>query len=244
MGWGIAALSGLSGIAQAAGSLYAAKKSASAAKQINQQQIEYNKEAAQNAHQWEVEDLKKAGLNPILSANGGASVNAMSPIMPDTSGYGNAFTSAAETMRTFNAAQNETKLANTQSDKNQADAALAIANTDFTKGVKTQSEKEAMRQMQSNIAFNSAAAATKKAETANLYATAELNTAKKFESTQNAWNKIHQNENLDQQRDLLKKQIKYYEAEAIARGLSSFGSAAGGAAAWKAAGKAFTKKRK
>lgn len=30
----------------------------------------YQKEFAQNAHQWEVEDLKKAGLNPILSAGG------------------------------------------------------------------------------------------------------------------------------------------------------------------------------
>lgn len=31
----------------------------------------YQKEFAQNAHQWEVEDLKKAGLNPVLSAGGG-----------------------------------------------------------------------------------------------------------------------------------------------------------------------------
>lgn len=29
-------------------------------------------EMMKNSHQWEVEDLKKAGLNPILSANGGA----------------------------------------------------------------------------------------------------------------------------------------------------------------------------
>lgn len=35
----------------------------------------YQKEFAKNAHQWEVEDLKKAGLNPVLSANSGASAS-------------------------------------------------------------------------------------------------------------------------------------------------------------------------
>lgn len=31
---------------------------------------QHQKEFAQNAHQWEIEDLKKAGLNPIISAGG------------------------------------------------------------------------------------------------------------------------------------------------------------------------------
>lgn len=42
-----------------------------------QQQYGYQKEFMQNAHQWEVADLEKSGLNPILSADGsGAQGNA------------------------------------------------------------------------------------------------------------------------------------------------------------------------
>lgn len=40
------------------------------------------REAAQNAHQWEVEDLRKAGLNPILSATGGSGASAGSASVP------------------------------------------------------------------------------------------------------------------------------------------------------------------
>ena len=39
---------------------------------LMQRQFEYNKFFAQNSHQMEVNDLRKAGLNPILSANNGA----------------------------------------------------------------------------------------------------------------------------------------------------------------------------
>jgi hypothetical protein len=55
----------------------------------------HQKEAMQNRHQWEVEDLRKAGLNPILSAGGsGASGNAPPIVAPDLAG---AMKSGAET---------------------------------------------------------------------------------------------------------------------------------------------------
>lgn len=47
----------------------------------------HQKEAMKNRHQWEVEDLRKAGLNPILSAGGsGASGNAPAIVAPDLAG--------------------------------------------------------------------------------------------------------------------------------------------------------------
>lgn len=55
------------GLFSSIGDIFNDLTGASSAAKYNTQ---VNKEFAQNAHQWEVEDLKKAGLNPILSANG------------------------------------------------------------------------------------------------------------------------------------------------------------------------------
>lgn len=56
----------------------------------------HQKEVMKNRHTWEVEDLRKAGLNPILSATGGsgASGNAPTIVAPDLAG---AMKSGAET---------------------------------------------------------------------------------------------------------------------------------------------------
>lgn len=56
----------------------------------------HQKEVMQNRHQWEVADMRKAGLNPVLSATGGsgASGNAPTIVAPDLAG---AMKSGAET---------------------------------------------------------------------------------------------------------------------------------------------------
>lgn len=48
----------------------------------------HQKAVMQNRHQWEVDDLRKAGLNPILSATGGSGTPGNAPIIeaPDISG--------------------------------------------------------------------------------------------------------------------------------------------------------------
>lgn len=55
------------GLFKSAGKLLNDITGASSAAEYN---YKTSKEYAQNAHQWEVEDLKKAGLNPVLSAGG------------------------------------------------------------------------------------------------------------------------------------------------------------------------------
>lgn len=88
------AISGAFGLA---GSAVSARE----ARENQRRQIEWERERATHAHQWEVEDLKAAGLNPILSAGGsGAVTGGISAPQVDTSGISGAGTAFINALNT------------------------------------------------------------------------------------------------------------------------------------------------
>lgn len=127
-----------------AGSAIAGSMSQSSAREAN----EANREAYQNRHQWQVEDLRKAGLNPLLSASPGsaptaAAMQAAKYDAPDIAG-GMAKGSSAKLVR---------EQVNTEKQRQ---------NTEFTMQAKLAAEAQLTnleslsRQYNADIAMNSA----------------------------------------------------------------------------------------
>lgn len=149
-GWG----SVISGALGAGGAIFGSSQSANSANKLTQQQIAWERERAQNAHQWEVKDLQKAGINPILSAGGsGATTSGISGAMPDTSGYGKA----------IDAINSATTLKRTNAEIKNLDATTNKTNVES--GLLTPKAEAEIREKNSATALNSAKKAESKKET-------------------------------------------------------------------------------
>lgn len=118
----------LAGTALSSGlSFLGGSKSNKDAQAAAQAQMQFQRESQQNAHQWEVADLRKAGLNPILSANSGAPMASGASYAPT-----NALSGAADSLGKGSA--NAVSIANIKADTAQklANAGLASTNARAT----------------------------------------------------------------------------------------------------------------
>lgn len=86
MGFSLGSIAG--GLIGSVGDAISTWQSGKNAREMQKRQIGWERERATHAHQWEVQDLENAGLNPILSAGGsGAQTGGVSAPTVDTSGY-------------------------------------------------------------------------------------------------------------------------------------------------------------
>lgn len=148
------------GLFKSIGDMFNDLTGASSAAKYNTQ---VSKEFAQNAHQWEVADLKKAGLNPILSANGstaGSIAGSSGNMTQANTGISDIMNSASGIAKTIS----DMDLNNSQEKVNSANVGKTTAET------------------QGIVESNKWIPTEKKAQTANLNSQTLYNSAK----TQNA----------------------------------------------------------
>jgi len=143
-------LGGVIGIGSGLLGAKGAKDTNSAAQANSQAQMDFQERMSSTAHQREVKDLIKAGLNPILSANGGASSpsGAVAPVINSTeSGLNSARASSSIAMQKEQLAAS-IKLMDEQSKTSTSQAALNAAQL-----FKTEAETEKVRVETGNSAL-------------------------------------------------------------------------------------------
>ena len=109
MALGIGAGMALGGAASAGGSLLGSTMSAGASKDAAKRMIKAQLYMSNTAHQREVEDLRAAGLNPILSATGGRGASTEIGAMPRIPDYGQALSAGLNSAVSFMTAKQNLK---------------------------------------------------------------------------------------------------------------------------------------
>lgn len=113
--------------------------------QLNQQKI------MQNRIQWQVGDLKRAGLNPILAATGGFGGGNQAPgnVAPDMGHIGSSAYDAMAKRQEMALKGKQIEILDTQADLNQANSAKAIAEAKV-QGQQLKNLEETLRHLQAD----------------------------------------------------------------------------------------------
>jgi len=89
--------------------------------------MNFQRRAARSAHQWEVEDLRRAGLNPILSGTGGPGAKPAGGAMPTTPDIASSAQSALRIKEEINLIKEQARGVGNQADISAVKAAIARA---------------------------------------------------------------------------------------------------------------------
>lgn len=178
-------------------------------KKLMKRQHTYNKQYAEhvasNAMQWTAKDLEKAGFNRVLAVNNGANSTSGGGVgLPQAPDYAGSLQSAVQTYMDNKRIQNETEVADSTADLNDANATKARKES----GVIDAKTNQEIKESESRIVKN-------KAETNEIKSEIELNKEKTFLTVEQAYKVGWEKEKLARELQLLDKDISLYEIKMI-----------------------------